>query len=91
MKAEGLLQNPGLDRPPTDRSGDAPKVAGIPPYIEAALQKHPAAWAEFQRIPPSHKREYLAWIDSAKKDETKQKRLVEAVQRLSAGKPLGLK
>lgn len=91
MQAEGLLQKPGLDRPPTARSGDAPKPAATPPYLEAALQSNPQAWAEFQRIPPSHKRQYIAWIDAAKKDETRQRRLAEAIARLSTGQPLGMK
>jgi len=91
MQAEGLLQKPGLDRPPTARSGDAPKPTTVPPYIEEALKSAPKAQAEFQRIPPSHKRQYIAWIDSAKKEETKQKRLLEAIQRLSTGQKLGMK
>jgi uncharacterized protein YdeI (YjbR/CyaY-like superfamily) len=91
MRKSGLLQKPGLDRPPTTRSGDAPKFAGVPPYIEKALQANPRAWAEFQRIPPSHKRVWVGWIDSAKKDETKQRRLAEAIERLSTGQKLGMK
>ena len=91
MRAEGLLQKPGLDRPPTAKSGDAPEIAGVPPYIAQALQANPRAQAEFQRIPPSHRRQYLAWIDSAKKEETKEKRLAEAIARLSTGQPLGMK
>jgi uncharacterized protein YdeI (YjbR/CyaY-like superfamily) len=91
MRKSGLLQRPGLDRPPTSRSGDAPKFTGVPPYIEKALQANPRAWAEFQRIPPSHKRVYIGWIDSAKKDETKQRRLAEAIERLSTGQKPGMK
>ena len=91
MQKQGLLQQPGLDRRPTARSGDAPKVTGVPSYIEKALRSNPRAWAEFQRIPPSHKRGYVAWIDSAKKDETKRKRLAEAIGRLSTGRKLGMK
>ena len=91
MKKQGLLQESGLDRPPTDRSGDAPKVTGVPAYVERALKANPRVWAGFQRIPPSHKRAYVAWIDSAKKDETKQKRLAETIERLSAGRKLGMK
>jgi uncharacterized protein YdeI (YjbR/CyaY-like superfamily) len=91
MKKQGLLQKPGLDRPPTDRNGDAPKITGVPGYIEKALQSDAKAWAQFQRIPPSHKRVYIGWIDSAKKDETKQRRLAEAIERLSTGQKLGMK
>ena len=91
LQKRGLLEAPGIARPPTDRSGDAPKVTGVPAYIGKELKAHPRAWAEFQRIPPSHKRAYIAWIDSAKKEETKQRRLAEAIQRLAAGQPLGMK
>jgi uncharacterized protein YdeI (YjbR/CyaY-like superfamily) len=91
MKSQGLLQKPGLDRPPTARSGDQPRFTAVPAYIEKTLQTDPRAWAEFQRIPPSHKRQYVGWIDSAKKEETKQRRLTEAIARLSTGQKLGLK
>ena len=91
MKTQGLLQKPGIDRPPTAKSGDAPVVTGVPAYIEKALRTSAKAWAEFQRIPPSHKRQYVAWIDSAKKDETRQKRVAEAIERLSTGQRLGMK
>jgi uncharacterized protein YdeI (YjbR/CyaY-like superfamily) len=32
----------------------------------------PTLWAAFEKLPPSHKRQYVAWINSAKKDDTKQ-------------------
>jgi uncharacterized protein YdeI (YjbR/CyaY-like superfamily) len=34
----------------------------------------------FMKIPPSHKKEYIAWIDEAKKPETREKRIKESVQ-----------
>lgn len=91
MQAEGLLQKPGLDRAPTARSGDAPVITRVPAYIEKALQTNAKAWAEFQRVPPSHQRQYVAWIDSAKKEETRQRRLAEAAARLAGGQRLGMK
>jgi uncharacterized protein YdeI (YjbR/CyaY-like superfamily) len=91
MKAQGLVQKAGLERPPGGKSGDAPKVEGLPGYIEKGLKTDARAWGEFQRIPPSHKRQYVGWIDSAKKEETKEKRLHEAIERLAKGEKLGLK
>jgi uncharacterized protein YdeI (YjbR/CyaY-like superfamily) len=83
---------PGIDRPPTNRSGDAPQVpAKLPRYIESALRKHAVAWKFWQSLAPSHRRNYLAWIDSAKKQETKLKRLDETVAKLAAGHKPGLK
>jgi uncharacterized protein YdeI (YjbR/CyaY-like superfamily) len=84
LKSRGLLAAPGLERAPTSRSGDAPRpsIAKLPPYIERALRANPRA---------SHRRAYVGWIDSAKREETKERRLREAVRLLAAGKPLGMK
>jgi uncharacterized protein YdeI (YjbR/CyaY-like superfamily) len=92
LKAAGLLEAPGLARPPTNRSGDLPIPAGggVPAYIEEQLKTHTRAWQFFERLAPSHKRMYVAWIDSAKRDETKQKRIREVIAKLAAGKKPGL-
>jgi uncharacterized protein YdeI (YjbR/CyaY-like superfamily) len=93
LKARGLLAAPGLSRAPTGRSGDAPRpsVSTLPVYIEKTLKSVPRAWQVFQQLAPSHQRAYIGWIDSAKREETKQKRLREAVTLLAEGKKLGLK
>jgi uncharacterized protein YdeI (YjbR/CyaY-like superfamily) len=93
LKARGLLAPAGLERPPTNRSGDAPRpsLSSIPPYIAEALKANGRAWDFFQQLAPSYRRNYIGWIDSAKRDETKQKRLREAVTLLAAGQKLGLK
>lgn len=93
LKTMGLLTTAGLARAPTDRSGDAPRPdpASIPSYIKTALKNQSQAWLNFNKLSPSCRRQYIAWIDSAKKQETKQRRLAEAVQLLSAGKKLGWK
>ena len=93
LKARGLLAAPGLERAPTSRSGDAPRPSAseIPAYIEKPLRANAPAWDCFNRLPPSHRRAYLGWIDSAKREETKERRLREAISRLAAGKQLGLK
>jgi len=93
LRASGRLMPAGLKRAPTHRSGDAPRPSPskVPRYIEQALRNHPAAWDYFQRLAPSYRRMYIAWIDSAKQQETKTRRLREAVGLLAAGKKLGLK
>ena len=93
LKASGRLKPPGLNRAPTDRSYDAPPAAPstIPDYIQEALQRNPAAWHNFQSLAPSYRRKYIGWIDSAKQQETKMRRLQEALQLLAAGEKLGLK
>jgi uncharacterized protein YdeI (YjbR/CyaY-like superfamily) len=60
--------------------------AKLPAYIAAELKKHPAARRHFEAITPSHRRQYLGWIETAKREKTKLRRLKEAIERLSAGK-----
>jgi uncharacterized protein YdeI (YjbR/CyaY-like superfamily) len=93
LEARGQLAPAGRARAPTERSGDAPRPAStqLPPYIEEALKSDTRAWQHFERLLPSQLRLYLAWIDSARRDETKARRLREAVRLLAAGRRLGLK
>jgi uncharacterized protein YdeI (YjbR/CyaY-like superfamily) len=93
LKASGRLMPAGLNRAPTTRSGDAPRpLAEAPPlFIQEALRNHPAACAYFESLAPSYRRLYIGWIDSAKKQETKMRRLQEAIRLLAAGRKLGLK
>ncbi len=93
LKARGLLATPGLQRPPTNRSGDAPRpsLSVLPSYIEETLKADPAAWQHYNQLAPSYRRAYIGWIDSAKRQETKEKRLREARFLLAAGKKLGMK
>ena len=93
LKAGRQLAQAGLSRPPTERSyGARPSLpATVPGYIQEALQERPSAWRAFERIAPSHRRRYVAWIDLAKQQETRVRRLREAIHLLTAGKKLGLK
>jgi len=93
LASRGLLAAPGLKRAPTTRSGDAPRpsLSAIPSYIKDRLKTVPRASQHFEKLAPSCRRAYIAWIDSAKLEETKEKRLREALVRLAAGQTLGLK
>ena len=96
LKASGRLKPAGIDRAPTNRTyGPRPPrfkmPSKVPGYIQTALRKHPAALRHFEALAPSHRRRYLGWIESAKREETKARRLQEAVRLLNAGEPLGLK
>jgi uncharacterized protein YdeI (YjbR/CyaY-like superfamily) len=96
LKTSGRLKPAGLNRPPTGRGyGPRPPRLSLPSrlprYMRAALEKRPAAWRRFEALPASHRRRYYAWIESAKREETKRRRLKEAIRLLSAGKVLGLK
>jgi len=68
-----------------------PKVLLVPEFMEQGLRGKKQAWENFMRLAPSHKRDYVLWISSAKREETRVKRLQEAIQLLSQNKKLGLK
>lgn len=96
LKASGRLMPAGIKRPPTER-GYAPRPprralpSTLPTYIQTALKKNPRALRNFEALTPSQRRRYFAWIESAKREETKERRLKEAIHLLAAGELLGLK
>ena len=57
-----------------------------PADLAAALGKNRAAKATFDAFPPSCKRDYVEWIVEAKREETRAKRLVQAVEWMAEGK-----
>jgi uncharacterized protein YdeI (YjbR/CyaY-like superfamily) len=62
----------------------------VPAYIEKAVKVDAQAWEFFENLAPSHRRQYVIWIDSAKRDETKRKRLTEAIKMMKAGRKPGI-
>ena len=96
LKAGGRLKPPGLERSPTDRGYGPrpprlPMPSKLPAYIQAELRNHPRALRHFEALAPSQRRRYLAWIEAAKREDTKLRRLKEAIRLLAGGKVLGLK
>lgn len=67
----------------------APPRAEPPPSDDfmAALRATPAAHATFDAFPPSHRREYVEWIAEAKREDTRARRIAQAVAWLAEGKP----
>lgn len=87
MMAAGLAVAPPAadDTPPRLGAGD------VPPYVETALRQDVRAWENFCALPPSHRKNYLRWIDEAKREETRQRRLAEAIEKLRRNERLGMK
>jgi uncharacterized protein YdeI (YjbR/CyaY-like superfamily) len=63
----------------------------LPDWLKAGLMTSPTAWENFSKMPPSHRRNYILWISDAKKEETRQRRIREAIGRLEKNETLGLK
>ena len=52
-----------------------------------AMKKHAKAKATFDAFPPSHRREYVEWITEAKREETRARRVEQALEWMKEGKP----
>ena len=61
-------------------------VPTIPTDFAEALRKAPQSLAFFEQIAPTHRKEYIRWIEEAKKPETRQNRIAKAVGMLTEGK-----
>jgi uncharacterized protein YdeI (YjbR/CyaY-like superfamily) len=66
-------------------------IPELPDYIAAAFERNQKAWRAFQGLPPGERRRFVGWIHTAKKAETRERRLREAIALLAEGKRLGLK
>lgn len=56
-----------------------------------ALKKNKKAKSNFDKLPLSHKKKFYMWINIAKKEETRERRIKESIQLLGKNKALGLK
>jgi uncharacterized protein YdeI (YjbR/CyaY-like superfamily) len=92
LKAAGRLAAAGLAAAPTGKAyARPPVIPKLPAYVARALKTSARAWAVFRTLPPSHRREYVAWIYMARRPETRERRVRAAIALLTAGKKLGLK
>jgi uncharacterized protein YdeI (YjbR/CyaY-like superfamily) len=98
MVREGKMTAAGLAKPPPAEApgprGEGPADGPdepVPGDLEAALRDNGVAWTNFSNFSPSYRRLYIRWIADAKREETRRKRLAEAVSRLERNQKLGLK
>jgi uncharacterized protein YdeI (YjbR/CyaY-like superfamily) len=65
---------------------DEPRTVEVPEPLAKALKSDKKAQAEFDRMAFTHRKEYARWIAEAKKDETRQRRVQQALEMIKAGK-----
>ena len=80
--AEGLVAAPGLAayerrdrRKEKQASYEQPEAAALPAEYEARLRANGAAWEYFQAARPSYRKQVIWWVVSAKREETRLRRL----------------
>jgi Bacteriocin-protection, YdeI or OmpD-Associated/Domain of unknown function (DUF1905) len=64
----------------------APREVEVPEALAAALAADPQAAASFERMSFTHRKEYARWIAEAKREETRQRRVAQALEMIQAGK-----
>lgn len=74
------------ERNPRIRKTEPKAALPTPPDLAAALAANPTAQRQFEAFPPSHRREYIEWIEGAKRPETRAKRLATTVAQSAEGK-----
>jgi uncharacterized protein YdeI (YjbR/CyaY-like superfamily) len=61
---------------------EEPREPRLPQDLAAALAEEPQALAAYRNFTTALRREFVNWIFSAKKSETRTKRIATAVRRL---------
>ena len=86
---KGILDS--VESPNARTSPDRERYDTVPDFVQKALNRNKKAREYFEKLAPSHRRHYIGWITMAKRPETQQKRLAEAIGLLAQNKKLGLK
>jgi hypothetical protein len=63
-----------------------PREVEVPPALAAALEEHPELKEKFDKLAFTHRKEYASWISEAKRDETRAKRVQQALEMLGEGR-----
>ena len=88
MTEAGLAKmSPGV-RPEKPASS---RTLEVPGFFAEALAANKPAKKFFDQLAPSYRRNIIAWVGSAKREETRKRRLEEALSLLQQGKMLGMK
>ena len=62
------------------------RMIEIPKDLLKELKKDKEAKAFFDKLSYTHRKEYVNWVTEAKKEETRQNRIIKAIEMLKKGK-----
>ena len=87
LKAAMKLNDLGIKKAPVAKATEKQKQAlETPDYFVKALKKNKAAERVFNEFSYSGKKEYIEWLEEAKTDATRDKRMEQAVEWIAEGK-----
>ncbi len=81
-----MLNGDGAELPATPKPKKAPRELLIPDDLSELLAKNDQARAVFEKFSTSHRREYVEWINEARTEPTRIKRLTTTLEWLTEGK-----
>jgi uncharacterized protein YdeI (YjbR/CyaY-like superfamily) len=84
MKVAMRLNEEGIKAPRTKTRPKEP--IAVHPELKKAMAGSKTAQATFAAFPPSAQREYLEWVADAKADDTRARRIAQAVEWMAQGK-----
>lgn len=65
-------------------------ISNIPKEFEIALTENIIAKSNFESLAQSHKKQYIYWIADAKREDTKNRRIAQAMDMLKNNQKLGI-
>ena len=63
-----------------------PRLVAVPPDLMKELKKNRGAKAVFDKLAYTHRKEYVRWIEEAKREETRASRVAKTIEMLLKGK-----
>src|SRR3984957_20266772 len=84
LMAEGKMMSAGLDAYNSSNRREVPPIPTVmPKALEEKFRGQRAAWSNYEKFPPGYRRMTAGWVASAKKDETRVKRVGKPVKYLA--------
>ncbi len=93
LAAAGRIEPAGKDAFSRGKAKNSGTSSTLPDEYLERLRSRPAAWADWQSRPPGYRRLVAGWITSARRETTRERRLVALIEDSAAGrkiKPLRL-
>jgi uncharacterized protein YdeI (YjbR/CyaY-like superfamily) len=63
-----------------------PRIVEAPSDLLNAFKQEPDAQAFFDRLSHTHQKEYVSWINEAKRETTRRQRVIKTIEMLKKGK-----
>lgn len=62
------------------------RVAVVPLELKRAIRSDKESKSAFERLSYTHKKEFVTWIEEAKREETRARRVAQTLKMLKEGK-----